>query len=332
QDSKEEGALKATIVGGFSNALLAISKGVVGYFVGSTAMIADAANSSGDVLTDIVVYFSVVQARKRATPDRPWGMGKLEPMGALTVGGILLMTGCGIGYTSVTSLVEIADAIAEIPPIILDSPLQNLSLAEGAALMVCVISVAAKEVLFRYTLSHGSAANSAVVIANAWQHRADAFVSTAVLTGLIGSLYGYPLMDPMAGLFVATLIGKQGYVTAFESLKELTDVPITKDEVQVFEQTALGVKGVQSVVQLRGRKSGPYVFVECTVGVPANITASAAHRLGELVRLRLLEKHKGRVANAVVDVDPLGATGLGHLAPHTMRDHDDVVESVVRAV
>lgn len=328
----EKAALKATLVGGLMNVFLALSKGSVGLLISSTGMIADAANSAGDVLTDIVVYISVIKARTTATPDRPWGMGKLEPMGALTVGGLLLLTGTGIGYASLASFVEIADALGDLPPIFPGSPLTNVSISELTALSVCTVSVAVKEFLFRYTLQHGSAANSAVVIANAWQHRADAFVSTAVLIGLVGGLYGFPLMDPLAGLFVATLIVKQGFTTAFESLKDLSDAPISQEEVTVFEKTALGVRGVQSIVKLQGRKSGPFVFVECTVGVPATITASAAHRLGELVRLRLLEKHKGRVANAVVDVDPLGATGLGHLAPHAMRDHDVVIENVVKAV
>ena len=35
--------------------------------------------------------------------------------------------------------------------------------------------------------------------ANAWHHRSDAMISLAVLAALVGSLKGFPLLDPLAG-------------------------------------------------------------------------------------------------------------------------------------
>lgn len=77
----EKKAMYWTKVGAVANMGLAISKGTVGYAISSTGLIADAANSLGDLLSDAVVYYSVTEARKRATPDRPWGRGKIEPLG-----------------------------------------------------------------------------------------------------------------------------------------------------------------------------------------------------------------------------------------------------------
>ena len=39
--------------------------------------------------------------------------------------------------------------------------------------------------------------------------RADVSTSAAVFVGLIGSMAGYPLLDPLAGLLVAGLIVRQ---------------------------------------------------------------------------------------------------------------------------
>jgi divalent metal cation (Fe/Co/Zn/Cd) transporter len=55
----------------------------------------------------------------------------------------------------------------------------------------------------------GEKANSAAVVANAWQHRADVSTSSAVFFGLIGSMLGYPLLDPLAGVLVAGVIVRQ---------------------------------------------------------------------------------------------------------------------------
>lgn len=83
--------------------------------------------------------------------------------------------------------------------------------------------------------------------------------------------------------------------------------------------TCLAVKGVLEVQELKARKSGPFLFVEATIGVDGNISASAAHRLAELTRQELLNQHSGRVANAVVDVTPMGSSGLGEQYPYWAR-------------
>jgi hypothetical protein len=74
-------ALKATAMGAGLNLVLFVSKGITGYLVNSTALMADAFGSLGDLCTDAIVYYSVEQARKAASPDRPWGLGKMEPIG-----------------------------------------------------------------------------------------------------------------------------------------------------------------------------------------------------------------------------------------------------------
>ena len=64
---------------------LASSKGIVGFSVNSSGLIADAVNSFGDIFTDSIVYFTVRESRKGITKDNPWGRGKLEPLGKLIV-------------------------------------------------------------------------------------------------------------------------------------------------------------------------------------------------------------------------------------------------------
>ena len=92
------------------------------------------------------------------------------------------------------------------------------------------------------------------------------------------------------------------------------------------------VPGIRSVVNLHARKSGPYLFVECTLGVDGDISASAAHRLAELARIQMMSSNKGRVSNAIVHVDPLGSTGLGEMSPKWARDHDSVEAEIEKAL
>jgi divalent metal cation (Fe/Co/Zn/Cd) transporter len=55
----------------------------------------------------------------------------------------------------------------------------------------------------------GHDANSAAVVANAWQHRSDVMVSAAVFLGITGSHFGYPILDPAVACVVSGIIIKQ---------------------------------------------------------------------------------------------------------------------------
>jgi len=176
---------------------------------------ADGANSLSDLLCDAVVWYALVESRKDATPDRPWGRGKLEPLGALVVGGLLLATGTGIGYAAIGAGLEMwggeaadaavaaAAAAAAAAATTTAETATTTSSSSGmmamtnnitslqlqyAALGVSSLSIIAKEALFHYTIHAGTKANSAAVVANAWQHRSDAIVSSAVLVGLCGTM------------------------------------------------------------------------------------------------------------------------------------------------
>jgi cation diffusion facilitator family transporter len=351
-EKNQERAVAVTKMGAAANILLAISKGAVGLSISSTALVADAANSLCDVMSDAVVYYTLLEARKTATPDRPWGRGKIEPLGALSVGALLLATGVGIGFSACHAAYEMLVPLSHIPMIVnpagiaagIEAALPAVATAEVliveersnienfAALGISGTSILAKELLFRFTLNAGQKANSSAVIANAWQHRADVSTSIAVFAGLVGSMMGYPILDPVAGILVAGVIMKQAYIIAMDSLRDLSDAPASDGETDNLRRSCLSVMGVLQVEELKARKSGPFLFVEVTVGVGGSISASAAHRLAEITRLALLSKHYGRVANAVVHVTPIGSSGLGEKYPSWARDHGFIEQEIHKAV
>jgi divalent metal cation (Fe/Co/Zn/Cd) transporter len=69
-----------------------------------------------------------------------------------------------------------------------------------------IASVVTKEAMFRYTLKVGKRNNSLAVIANAWNHRSDAYSSVAALAGIVAARLAFEYLDPIAGLVVSALI------------------------------------------------------------------------------------------------------------------------------
>ncbi len=156
------------------------------------------------------------------------------------MGGLLLLTGAGIGYSALQAAVDLMsaaspaevaftlrDATTNLDPLTLlrdalpgpDAPDGPSSWAKAGALSVSAIGILVKEALFRYTLKAGKRANSSAVVANAWQHRSDAGVATGVFVGLAGSMMGYPMLDPIAAFLVSGVIVRQGVVIGTDALK-----------------------------------------------------------------------------------------------------------------
>ena len=75
------------------NLLLAAMKFLVGTITGSVAVTADAANNLSDAGGSIVSLVSVRIAQKPVDKDHPFGHGRMEYIGALGVGVLILLMG-----------------------------------------------------------------------------------------------------------------------------------------------------------------------------------------------------------------------------------------------
>ena len=87
--NREREIYKVTLVGGAANLLLLVFKFVAGIVGHSSAMIADAAHSLSDFVTDIVVLVFVKISSKPKDKSHDYGHGKFETL-ALTIIGIAI--------------------------------------------------------------------------------------------------------------------------------------------------------------------------------------------------------------------------------------------------
>ncbi|MDH3649939.1 MAG: cation diffusion facilitator family transporter, partial [Saprospiraceae bacterium] len=74
------------------NALLAVIKGVTGFFGNSYALIADAIESTTDVFSSLLVLFGLKYSAKPADKNHPYGHGKVEPLVTFAVVGFLVVS------------------------------------------------------------------------------------------------------------------------------------------------------------------------------------------------------------------------------------------------
>eukprot|EP00026_Physarum_polycephalum_P008316 Phypoly_transcript_08398.p1 GENE.Phypoly_transcript_08398~~Phypoly_transcript_08398.p1 ORF type:complete len:494 (+),score=91.17 Phypoly_transcript_08398:33-1484(+) len=277
--SKE--GIRITYIGLGFNILLVSGKLFAGVIGRSAAMIADAAHSLSDILSDIVTLWSVKLSSKPVDENHPYGHGKFDSIGSLAVSGLLVATSIGIGYHSISAAFE---------P---ESPTQ---IAFWAALASIVI----KELLFRATMAIGKKRRSGVLMAHAWHHRSDAYSSLVTLIGIGGAMMGIRVLDPLAGFAVSVMIMNTAYQLGTSSIRELTDT-VASEDVQQITKLIENAEGVLSFSDIRVRKMGPYTIVDLNIQVDNRISVSAAGQIAERVR-RTIQTNTERVKEVMVHV------------------------------
>lgn len=124
-----------------------------------------------------------------------------------------------------------------------------------------------------------------------------------------GSYLGFPVLDPLGGLLVAGLIGKQGAELLIGALADLSDRGVQPEVLDDFEQALHKVmnaideqRTTQSDGQqvrllgwkdLRAVRSGVSTFVDVTLLLSENTRLKSARVIESRVREEIAATHKG---------------------------------------
>ncbi len=279
-------AEKWAIIGVVGNLILTAFKAFAGIAGGSSAMVADAMHSASDIVASAVVFVSLKIAKKPADKEHPYGHGKAEAISASIVGLMLLAAGFAIIKTAYTT---ISSGSVEAPGII--------------ALYAAIASIVIKEAMYRVTYKVGKRINSPSTIANALDHRSDAFSSIATFIGIGGAILGFPVMDPIAGGLVALFILKMGYDIVADAANQIMDRCPEKEKLTQIEEAILRTPGVQSTHDIRVRQSGPFYLVDLDICVNKETSVDKAHEIADIVRNNVF-KSIDKIFEVRVHVDP----------------------------
>ncbi len=262
-----------------------LAGGIVGH---SFALIADAVNSLGDVVTTVVVLISLRVAQRPADKEHPYGHSRAEGIAATNVALLVIVSAALVGWEAVKRLGVEHPA----PPV--------------WALWIAGANVFIKEGLYQYKVRVGRRTGSAAIIANAWDHRSDALCALAVLIGLGTIRIGgeaYIWADEAASLVVVVAIVWSGARIFRESASQLMDVQAGDEFVQEIRRVAAAVPDVKVVETLWVRKSGLEYFADIHIGVDQQLSVATGHEIGHRVKARLLEEF-GNLRDVLVHLEP----------------------------
>lgn len=186
------------------NALLALGKLLLGTLTGSVALTADAINNLSDAAGSVVSLVSMRLAQKPVDKEHPFGHGRMEYLGALAVGVLILVMGVETLISGVRSI------IAPTP------------VAFGwVPFWLLVVSILMKGGLFLFYRAVGQLIDFPSLIAAAKDSLSDMLATSAVVVSMIVS-HGFEIpIDGWMGVAVSLLVLKAGFDVVRETVDSL---------------------------------------------------------------------------------------------------------------
>ena len=308
--------------GGVTNGILGVVKIVLGSVTGYLPLTASGVHSLSDIVSDVVAWVAVrmgSHAEQQGEDVRfHYGRRRIETLLALFAAFLLafvsvelIMSAFGYhdhGHGMSTAIVEEAETHGiedhdhdhdQEHPEDGEGGLGHLFFLVGG---VIVISVIAKEILFRVTRRKGIRLNSPMLIAKAWHHRADSISALAVLLSIFISSYfpAFALINPVTTVVIAGLILHSAWEVGSNAVKELIDFAPSLETIALIEEMAEEVAGVTFTHNIRIRSMGGALYVELTAETDPELTVAEGYVVVKQIREKIMDK----VPN-VIDVSTL---------------------------
>jgi len=275
-------------VGLVVNLLLAMVKAAAGVLGHSQAVLADAVHSLSDTVTDIAVILGVRFWSAPADENHPHGHGRIETLITVAIGLAVGGVAVGLGIDAIRGLRH-----------------HSTSSPSGIALAAALVSIAVKEVLYRWTAAVGREVRSPALVANAWHHRSDAISSIPAAAAVAISLIvpAWAVVDRVGAIIVCLLILQVAWRILRPALDQLVDAGAPASDCRRIEKLALEVDGVESAHAVRTRYVGSALAVDLHVEVDGGLSVAEGHAIAVAVRRKLVNEGP-EVADAVVQVEP----------------------------
>ena len=156
---------------------------------GSVALLADTVHNFSDALTAVPLWIAFLLGRRPATRTFTYGFGRAEDL-------------AGLFIVAMIALSAVVAAVESIRRFFEPQPVQNL----GWVLAAGLVGFAGNELVAIYRIRVGRRIGSAALVADGIHARTDGFTSLAVVAGVVGIWLGFPLADPIVGLFISAAI------------------------------------------------------------------------------------------------------------------------------
>ncbi len=216
-----------------------------GILTGSLSLVGEAVHSLSDAAASVIAYLSI-KFSERKHARFPYGLYKLENIGALAIGLFLIITAYEIAHRALTREIVI----------------DRSALPVGVG--VVVFSLVSSLTLSFLERRAGEKTGSPTLIADSYHTLTDAFGSLVVLTSLLMSWAGYNY-DRYFALVISGIIVYTALGLMKDQIGVILDISADEETVRKIRGIILSFPEVESVKRLLVRSAGGRLFVDAVI-------------------------------------------------------------------
>ena len=286
---RSKGGRKAARVAIIANCILTVLNITVGILSGSYALVSEGAHTLSDVATSIIAYIGFVIGQKPADSEHPYGHGRAEAISGLLIVVFLAI----IAYEIITGAIDkiVHPELITIPDIY--------------AAIMATIGIIVNLRISEYIISIGKKINSPAIVADGQHQKTDIFSSIAVLSGVIVSNMGFPILDPIIGLIIGCLIIKTAYTIGKENIDNIMGKVPSDELINEIEQVANESININTAHDIRIDYLGAYATVTLHIELDGDMSLYESHKLAHIVQETIVEEIP-IVKSATVHTCPVG--------------------------
>jgi cation diffusion facilitator family transporter len=267
------------------NLALLLSKGLVAWISGSSAIYADAANSGSDVAYSVLMMAGLWLAIQPADDTHPHGHQRIEPMVSLAIGAMMTLAGIAAARSGFEAW--------RLGP----RPILSIW-----ALIIPVVTAALKLAMYYVVLRLARATVSSAILASAQDNLSDVLTSGVALVGVAASRLALPAADPIAALIVSLWILRNAFGVVRDALRQLTGGAPSRELDEAIIQAVSTLPGVRGIEQLITQFVGPKLWIDIHILADGRQPLDQTHTLSHAVRAAL--EALPEVDHAFVHVEP----------------------------
>lgn len=277
---------KASILGIIGNIFLLVIKGSIGLMSKSQAMIADAANSAGDIFASLMTFIGNKIASEPSDDTHNFGHGKAEYVFSLLISISMLFVSSKLLYDSALSCI-----------------FQKTFTFSWFLVVVCIITIITKLALYLYTKKLYEKYEDLLLKANMTDHRNDCILTLCTLISILVSLIGIYWFDGAVGIIISAWIFYTGIKIFIESYNVLMDKSIDEKTKDIILDLINTCKEIKKVDPIYSSPVGYQYIVTITIYVDGNMSTFESHQIADNLEQNV--EAIDNIARAIIHVNPI---------------------------
>jgi cation diffusion facilitator family transporter len=256
---------------------------------GSVALLADTVHNLGDSLNSIPLLIAFYLARRPANKHYTYGYNRAED-----IAGIFIVL--SIGFSAAYILWE------SFQKLINPQPLDNLGWVAAAA----IAGFIGNELVGLMQIRVGRQIGSEAMVADGLHARTDGFTSLAVLIAVIGTWLGFPILDPIVGIFIGVIIvfiTRDAALAVWHRLMDAVDPRIVEKAEKVIREH----EEVKGLPKLQMRWLGHQLYVELMLALDNKLTIAESEVITDHISHHLYHTLPN-LAQATISIVPHGSS------------------------